>query len=230
MSLIAPPLIQWRGEIIYISSMTKKTRVISFDVDGTLVDQKFNELIWENDIPALVAEKRKWDFTKAKDFCLLEYGKLGDKDLRWYELEYWLEKFNIAIPAKDIFKKREQSVVVYRDVLPVLEKLKKRGFKIIVITCMPRIFLKEKIQKFDSHFDEVFSTISDFKKVKSPEIYLHVASLIQTSPSDILHIGDHHTLDYEFSRKAGYRSILIERENKTKEFSISNLEEIFSFL
>jgi len=208
----------------------KKPRIISFDVDGTLVDQKFNELIWENDIPALVAEKRKWDFTKAKDFCLLEYRKLGDKDLRWYEVEYWLEKFNIAMPAKDIFKKREGSIIVYRDVLPVLQELKEKGFKIIVITCMPRIFLKEKIRKFDCHFDAVFSTISDFKKVKSPELYIHISKLIKASPSDILHIGDHHTLDYEFSREAGYRSLLIEREKKTKKFSISNLEDIFNFV
>ena len=210
--------------------MSNKIRVVSFDVDGTLVDQGFNELIWENDIPALVAEKRGCDFLEAKDFCLFEYGKLGDKDLRWYEIEYWLKKFNIAIPAKDIFKKREQSIVVYRDVLPVLEKLKKQGFKIIVITCMPRIFLKEKIRKFDFHFDDVFSTISDFKKVKSPELYLHISKLIKASPSDILHIGDHHILDYEFSLQAGYRSVLIEREKKTRDFSISCLEEIFDFL
>lgn len=210
--------------------MYKEVGVISFDVDGTLVDQKFNDLIWENDIPALVAEREGWDFEKAKDFCLSEYKKLGDKDLRWYDVEYWLEKFNIPIPAIDILKKREESIVVYPDVFPVLQKLKKQGFKIIVVTCMPRIFLKEKIQKFDSHFDKVFSTISDFKKVKSPQVYLHVSRIIETSPSDILHIGDHQTLDYEFSLSAGYNSLLIEREKKTKEFSISNLEDIFNFL
>ncbi len=210
--------------------MKKKPRIISFDVDGTLINQNFNELIWENDIPALVAEQRKWDFTKAKNFCLCEYGKLGDKDLRWYDVQHWLKKFNIPILAKDIFKKREQLIVVYPDVLPVLEKLKKQGFKIIVITCMPRIFLKEKIQTFDFHFDEVFSTVSDFKQVKSPEIYLHVSKLVEASPPDILHIGDHHRLDYEFSLKAGYQGVLIEREKKTKDFSISRLEEIFDFL
>jgi len=210
--------------------VSKKIRVVSFDVDGTLIDQRFNELISENDIPALVAEKRGCNFLEAKEFCIAEYDKLGDKDLRWYEIEYWLEKFDIPIPAKDIFKKREDLIVVYPDVVPVLQKLKKHGFKIIVVTCMPRIFLKEKIRTFDLHFDAVFSTITDFKKVKSPEIYIHISKLLQTSPSDILHIGDHHTLDYEFSLQAGCNSILIERAKKTKDFSISHLEEIFKFL
>ncbi len=210
--------------------MSKKIRVISFDVDGTLVDQRFNEIIWENDIPALVAERKGWNFTKAKDFCFSEYEKLGDKDMRWYDIEYWLERFNISTSAIDIFKKREESIIVYPDVFPVLEELKRKGLRIIIITCMPRIFLKEKIRKFDSHFEKVFSTISDFNKVKSPEIYLHVSEIIETSPSTILHIGDHHTLDYEFSIEAGYHSLLIEREKKTKEFSISNLKEIFDSL
>jgi putative hydrolase of the HAD superfamily len=210
--------------------MSKEIRVISFDVDGTLVDQRFNEIIWENDIPALVAERKGWNFTKAKDFCFSEYEKLGDKDMRWYDIEYWLERFNISTPAIDIFKKREESIIVYPDVFPVLEELKRKGLRIIIITCMPRIFLKEKIRKFDSHFEKVFSTISDFNKVKSPEIYLHVSEIIETSPSTILHIGDHHTLDYEFSIEAGYHSLLIEREKKTKEFSISNLKEIFDSL
>ena len=210
--------------------MSKKIRVISFDVDGTLVDQKFNEIIWENDIPALVAEKKGWDLIKAKDFCLSEYKKVGDKDMRWYDVEYWLKRFNIPALAIDIFKKREESIMVYSDVFSVLEKLKKQGFRIIVITCMPRIFLKEKIHRFDSHFEKIFSTTSDFEKVKSPEIYLHVSEIIGTSPSAILHVGDHQTLDYEFSIEAGYHSLLIERGEKTKEFSISNLEEMFNFL
>lgn len=208
----------------------RKTKVISFDIDGTLIDQRFNNFIWENDIPALVAEKQKCDFAQAKDFCLREYAKLGDKDLRWYEIEYWLEKFDISIPAKEIFKRRENSIIVYDDVVPILEQLKKHGFRIIVITSMPRIFLREKIQKFEHYFDEVFSTISDFRQVKSPQLYAHIAELIKTSASDILHIGDHHVLDYECSLQAGYTSILIEREKKTKDFSITHLEEIFDFL
>ncbi|MDD5454866.1 MAG: HAD family hydrolase [Candidatus Ratteibacteria bacterium] len=210
--------------------MNKKVRVVSFDVDGTLIDQRFNDLIWENDIPALVAHKRGCSFLEAKKFCLCEYRKLGDKDLRWYDVQHWLKKFGISTSAKDIFKRREQLIIVYPDVLPVLRKLKEEGFRVIVITCMPRIFLKEKIKKFDRHFDKVFSTISDFKRVKSPELYRHISKVIKTSPSCILHIGDHHILDYEFSLEAGYKSILIEREKKTKDFSISRLEEIFYFL
>lgn len=210
--------------------MNKNPRIISFDVDGTLVDQRFNDLIWENDIPALFAQEKNWDVEKAKDFCFSQYKAVGDEDLRWYDIEFWLKRFNISKPAKDILRDREDDIIVYPDVLPVLQELREKDFRIIVITCMPRIFLKEKIHTFDSHFEKVFSTISDFKKVKSPPIYYRISQLIKASPSDILHIGDHHQLDYQFSLQAGYKSLLIERGGKSKDFSISGLEEIFNFL
>jgi len=210
--------------------MHSKIQVISFDVDGTLVDQKFNDLIWEQEIPASVAQKKGWSLEKARDFCLSEYQKVGEKDLRWYDIEYWLRRFAIEKPAIEILKKWEKSILVYPDVLPTLERLKRENFKTIIVTCMPRIFLKEKIQKIDSYFARVFSTISDFQKVKSPEIYLHISIIIHCQPSSILHIGDHPLLDYEFPSQAGWQNLLIERKEKTKEYSIQKLEEIFQFI
>lgn len=207
-----------------------KVEVISFDIDGTLVEQKFNDIIWEHEIPLQVAESKGWDFEKAKGYCTSEYQKLGDRDLRWYDIEYWLKRFGIETPAIEILRKWEKSIRVYPDVSTTLRKLAKSGFRLIVITCMPRIFLKEKIHRFDSFFEKVFSTISDFKKVKSPDVYRHIAGEILTEPASILHVGDHPMLDYEFSRQAGYRSILIEREGKSHPESIQNLGDIFSYL
>ncbi|NOZ64774.1 MAG: HAD family hydrolase [Caldiserica bacterium] len=204
--------------------------VISFDIDGTLVEQKFNDIIWEYEIPMQVAESKGWALEEAKNYCKDEYRKLGDKDLRWYDIEYWLKRFGIKTPAIDILRKWEKSIKVYPDVFPTLKRLAEDGLRLIVITCMPRIFLKEKIYKFDSFFERVFSTISDFKKVKAPEVYRHIAQEILAEPASILHVGDHPVLDYEFSRQAGYKSLLIERNGKTRPESIQNLEEIFPCL
>ena len=210
--------------------MRSKIQVISFDVDGTLVDQKFNDLIWEQEIPTLVAQKKSWSLDKAREFCLSEYQKVGEKDLRWYDIEYWLRRFAIKKPAIEILKKWEKSILVYPDVLPVLEKLKGKSLRTIIITCMPRIFLREKIHKFDSYFEKVFSTISDFQQVKSPEVYSNVLEIIHCEPSSILHVGDHPLLDYEFSRQAGYESLLIERGKRTRKGAVQGLEEILEFI
>ena len=207
-----------------------KLKIVSFDVDGTLVDQKFNQIIWEKEIPQLVSRKEKWSFEKAREFCVKEYEKVGDRNLHWYDIKYWLDRFGIKKKAIDILKKWENAIEVYPDVIPVLKELKRRGYKLIIITGMPRIFLGEKTHKFNSYFDRIFSTISDFKRVKSPEIYLLISKKIGEEPSSFLHIGDHPALDFEFSRQAGYRSLLIERDGKNHSNSIESLEEIFNFL
>jgi len=33
-------------------------KIVSFDVDGTLVKEDFNDLIWQKEIPSLYAQKR----------------------------------------------------------------------------------------------------------------------------------------------------------------------------
>ncbi len=201
-------------------------KIISFDVDGTLVDQRFNDIIWEEEIPRQVAMIRGWDFEQAKDYVLREYSRIGDKDIRWYDINYWLKKFGISSPARDILKKWEKEIRVYPDVLPVLTRLKER-FKLIIITCMPRIFLDEKIHTFSHLFERVFSTISDFKEVKSPSLYRRIAQILGVPPGDILHIGDHPVLDVAFSREAGYRSLLISRNGK-REGALETLEEVWN--
>lgn len=210
--------------------MKKEIQVVSFDVDGTLVDQEFNDLIWKHEIPASVCQHRGWTLDKAKEFCISEYQKVGEHDLRWYDIEYWLERFKIKTPALDILRKWEESIVVYPDVLPTLDKLRGEGIKTIIITCMPRIFLREKIRTFDTYFEEIFSTISDFQKVKSPAIYMSISEKIHCEPSAILHVGDHPLLDYQFSSEAGCQSLLIEREGTTIKHSIQQLEEIFKII
>ena len=40
-------------------------KIISFDVDGTLVNLEYNDLIWFKEIPELVAKKKKINFEKS---------------------------------------------------------------------------------------------------------------------------------------------------------------------
>ncbi|HEX67551.1 MAG TPA: HAD family hydrolase [bacterium] len=205
-----------------------KTKIVSFDVDGTLVDQRFNDIIWEEEIPRHVAKIKGWKFEKARKYVIEEYAKIGDKDLRWYDINYWLKRFGIKVSAKDILKKWEKEIRLYPDVIPVLEKLKKE-YSLIIITCMPRIFLGEKIHTISHYFLHTFSTVSDFHSVKSPQVYKKIASLIGEKEENILHIGDHPILDYEYSRQAGYRSLLLRRGGGGGD-CIKTLEEVFNYL
>ena len=47
------------------SKSLRRIKVVSFDLDGCLSDNNFDDKFWDNEIPHLVARDRKMDFEDA---------------------------------------------------------------------------------------------------------------------------------------------------------------------
>ena len=117
-----------------------KRITISFDLDGTIVKPDYNEFIWFKEIPELYAEKYGVDFSHAKEIVMREYEKVGEDDLRWYILEYWLEHFGLEVKEEEVLRKYEDVVEVYEEVPKVLKNLYGR-YSLIISSAMPRDFI-----------------------------------------------------------------------------------------
>ncbi len=203
----------------------KSLEIISFDVDGTLVDLEYNDLIWFKEIPELVAKKKKISFEKSLKYVHKEYNKLGEHNLNWYDINYWVTYFGLEVSPEDILKKYESQVKIFPEVISLLEELKKK-FILIVITAMPREFLTPKIKKIEKYFKFSFSALSDFKELKNSEIYSKISKALNVHPEQILHIGDHWDFDYLAAQKAGMNALYLDRSNTKKgKFIISSLGE-----
>ena len=203
-----------------------KLKIISFDVDGTLVDLEYNDLIWFKEIPELVAKKKKINFEKSLKYVYEEYTKLGEHNLNWYDINYWITYFRLKVSPKKILEKYESQVKIFPEVTPLLEELKK-NFILIVITAMPREFLTPKMKKLEKYFKFSFSALSDFKELKNSEIYSKISKTLNVYPEQILHIGDHWEFDYLAAQKAGMNAIYLDRSNTKKgNFVVNNLTEI----
>ncbi len=204
----------------------KSLKIISFDVDGTLVDSEYNDLIWFKEIPELVAKKKKISFERSLKYVYEEYAKLGEHNLNWYDINYWISYFGLKISPNKIFEKYEPQVQIYPEVIPLLEKLKK-NFILIVITAMPREFLVPKMKKLEKYFKFSFSALSDFKELKNSEIYSKISKALNVRPEQILHIGDHWEFDYLAAQKAGMNAIYLDRSNTKKgKFIINSLKGV----
>ncbi len=208
-----------------MDNLKKSLRIISFDVDGTLVDLEYNDLIWFKEIPELVAKKKKISFEKSLKYVHEEYAKLGEHNLNWYDINYWISYFGIEISPDKIFEKYEPQVKIYPEVISLLEELKKK-YTLIVITAMPREFLIPKMKNLEKYFKFSFSALSDFKELKNSEIYSKISKALKVPPKQILHIGDHWEFDYLAARKAGMNAIYLDRSNiKKRKFTINSLGE-----
>ncbi len=185
-------------------------KIISFDIDGTLVHPDYNDLIWHKAIPEMVAKKNNLNFNEAVILVQKEYDRVGEKDYRWYDLRYWLHFFQLNIDYKKLLKKYEKKIIIFSDVSSTLEQLYKK-YQLISITSMPREFMDIKLKSIKKYFRETFSTLSEYKELKNKDAYSLISHKLKADPQQILHIGDHEQLDYIAAREAGWNVLLIDR-------------------
>lgn len=201
-------------------------KVLSFDVDGTLVDGKFADQFWNEGVPQLYAEKEGMTFEEARGYLQGRYDEIGDCDLRWYLPEYWYNELGIDGNPRDLIKEYTCEIHVFPEVPDVLERLSEK-YLLIASSNAPRMFLEESIKRLCKYFNHTFSSTTDFGMVKKlPDFYYNLFEVLKIGPEEMAHVGDHFEFDYEVPTKAGVKSFFLDRKNKRDGVHVlKNLEE-----
>ncbi len=205
-------------------------KVVSFDLDGTLFDSSFADSVWLEEIPRLYSISRGISLVDAKKAVRKEYDEVGNERLEWYDLPHWIRKFDLDVTAKELLKRLKNRIRVYPEVPGVLQKLKQRGFRLIIITNARREFADLELAKakMEDWFDRVFSSTTDFKMVKKMvETYQRVCNILEVSSREIVHVGDDKNFDFDVPRRLGILAFLLDRTGEMEgEFIIHNLNEL----
>lgn len=208
----------------------KETKVVSFDLDGTLTDSSFANSIWLEEIPKLYAIKNKISINAAKRKVFQKYTKVGNEKLEWYNMTFWCEKFNLDIEPTNLIYLHKDKIRLFNDVKPILDKLLKLKKRLIIISNARREFVNLEISqtKIGSFFEKIFSATSDFNSTKKdPKIYLNICKICKILPSEMIHIGDDYKFDFETPIKLGIKSLYLDREGKEKgKFVVNSLNEV----
>src|SRR4030042_306986 len=122
-------------------------KVVSFDMDGTLTDLSFVESVWLEGVPRLFAEKNGISFQDATTLVKSEYDKVGRDRLEWYDLEYWTRKLSLNATPKEILSSFQHRVKTFPEVTEVLQALKEKGFRLIIVSNARREFLDLELEK-----------------------------------------------------------------------------------
>ncbi len=160
-----------------------------FDFDGTLVDSMPT---WS----AKVLRLLEMQGIRAPEGLLQIITPLGDMGT----IEYYIKNFPVTMEKQEMKKEMDKfALPKYRDEIPAkefakeyLQKLKREGKGIYLLTASPRIMFEPCLERLGllSLFDETWSC-EDFSTVKSnPEIYRLAAKKIGCSVEDIAFFDD----------------------------------------
>ena len=214
----------------------RRPRIISFDLDGTLVDKRYVDYLWEELIPKLYAEKYGLEFQDAKRRVRREYDLLGPHRIEWYLVDYWLKYFKLDKSKEELFDEIRHMIKPYSEVKHTLLELKRRGYRIIIATCAVRDFINlvmSQIPWLRELVSRVYSSTSDFKLTGKPkEFYVRITKIEGVKAKDIVHVGDDIEMDYIEPLKAGLKAYLIDRNDKYKHVKnrIRSLDELLHLI
>jgi putative hydrolase of the HAD superfamily len=208
----------------------KHTLVVSFDLDGTITDGSFADSVWLEGIPRFYAGKEGISFEKAKIEVKKEYDKVGRTKLEWYDPSFWIKKFDLDISPKEVLNSFKNKIRLFPEVSKVIQDLKKKGLKLIVISNAHREFVDLQLRetRIAKYFDHVFSASSDFGLIKNTATpFERACDVCRIALEDMVHVGDDLCFDYETPKKLGIHAFFLDRTGKCKEtFAIHNLLEL----
>jgi putative hydrolase of the HAD superfamily len=180
-------------------------KIISFDLDGTLVHGKYGDMVWNHGIPEEYARKYGMSFEEAKRLIRAQYEEVGETNIEWYHIELWLRKFDLPVSAKTLLDRYESCIELFPDTREVLESLMDK-YTLIVASNAARIFVDKELSyaNLAPHFTHIISATSDYGMVKKEaRFYEKLCATLNASPDEIVHVGDHRVFDFETPSRLG---------------------------
>lgn len=180
-------------------------KIVSFDLDGTLVDVEFGNKVWHEGIGRKFAETYRVDLDLAEEWVRKAYAAIGDRNLLWYDIDYWLRRFNLPVSPHELLETYAESIRLLPHAREVLEALSGR-FDLVIASNAARLFIEKELDQtgIASYFKKIVSATSDYDMVKKDvSFYQKLCSELGVTANEVVHVGDHPTFDLEVPLKFG---------------------------
>ena len=204
-------------------------RVVSFDLEGTLVDMAFSDKVWNEGLPRLYAWKADLAFDEAKRIVLSEYARVGEDRIEWYDIGFWFKHFGLSEDPQHLINSYKGYVRLFPETIEILEKLS-QNYRLVLITNSNMLFIKTLVESIAHYFVRILSTTSEFGLLKkNPEAYRKACEVLGIKPFELAHVGDRLQDDFESPRSVGVNAFLLDRCNEFKsipsQYRVENLKE-----
>jgi len=179
-------------------------KIISFDLDGTIVDGAYGNMVWLEGVPERYARKHGMPLEDAKKAVKKEYDSIGEAHLLWYDIGYWLDRLGLTVSIPELLDSYADHIRLLPHAAEAISALGER-YTLVVASNAARIFVEKELGHtgLEASFSRAISATSDFGMVKKQgAFFLRLCSTLGVSPDEVVHVGDHAVFDVALSRDA----------------------------
>ena len=179
---------------------------VLLDMDGTLLDLRFDNQFWLHHLPSAIARAQKISLEEAKQKMTAQYNAVKGS-LDWYCIDYWSRQTKLDI--RQLKADNADSIAIRTDVLPFLQALKQRNIQRILLTNAHPDSLTIKIQHtgLDQYLDHIYSTHEFGYCKESPKLWQALLAHHPFDPERTLFIDDNEAL-LLIAQQFGIRHVL----------------------
>lgn len=206
----------------------KQIKIISFDVEGTLVSHEFSEVLWHEAIPLCYAQKYGIDTDQARIITTGEFEKIGYQRMEWYDAGYWFKRFQLGNP-EPVIQSCLDKISYYPEVAKVLSSLAAH-FILIAASGVPLYLLAYLLKDVERYFTRVFSATSQYNQLKTPYFYSQICQTMDVEPDSIVHVGDSWNTDFLNPREVGINAFYLDRAGGNSVDSLADLTQLESIV
>lgn len=222
-------------------------KVIVFDLGGTLMRYVGMPYSWEDYYKkgfAAILQKYRCDIPQEIVENSVQMLKKMNPRLHYREIAYSaesiftkvLEPWHLDVPVQSsietFWSGLKLETEIYPDTIPVLQKLREKGWAIAALTdlpsAMPDELFRRDISGLPEYFDYyVSSSVSGYRKPNDRGLQM-ISERFFTPVKELIYVGDEEK-DRETAVRAGCKFILINRNDK-REDGIADLSELLTLL